>query len=128
MTDILRSTSWLRAERKSPKKYFFFVFYFDVWLGARTLALRLISPHYPLDYGDFKTIYVYEYTYLTKFVNINCHRKNWNCFKLRDILTHISTSEYLTLFFLNILEQHRDSLMPTNAHFLIFLLTLAAGT
>ena len=33
-----------------------FVFWFDVWLGARTLAFRLISQHtyyYLLDHGDF---------------------------------------------------------------------------
>ena len=32
------------AERKSPKKYLLY-FCFDVWPGARTLALRLISQH-----------------------------------------------------------------------------------
>ena len=32
------------AERKTPKKYFLY-FFFDVWPGARTLSLRLISQH-----------------------------------------------------------------------------------
>ena len=55
MKDFLRDSSWQfylfsefcqkSAERKSPKKYFFFIFRFDVWPGARTLALRLISQH-----------------------------------------------------------------------------------
>ena len=33
------------AERKSPKKYFFFIFRFDVWPEIPNRALRLISQH-----------------------------------------------------------------------------------
>ena len=41
--------------RKSPKKYFFFIFRFEVWTGLRTrILLCLVSQHTSqLDYGDF---------------------------------------------------------------------------
>ena len=44
------------AERKSPKKYFFFFLYFifDDWPGIRTQAFVSNKPtHYILDHGDF---------------------------------------------------------------------------
>ena len=33
------------AERKSPKKYIFFIFRFDAWLGIRTRALRTTATY-----------------------------------------------------------------------------------
>ena len=60
------------VERKSPKIQSI-VFRFDVWPGAQSLALRLITPtHYLLDYSDLNLDSLFLKTLLFPN-NVNLH-------------------------------------------------------